>query len=51
MRKCIVVHTFDDFVGWAAHQTVFSLACNSDSETLVALQTVEVVLLIQTNTS
>ena len=34
--------TFDDFVGWAAHQTVFSVAINSnsDSEILVALQIV-----------
>ena len=36
--------TFDDFVGWAAHQTVFSVACNSDSEKLAALQTVETVV-------
>ena len=35
--------TFDDFVGWAANQTVFSIACNSDSEILTALQTVCVV--------
>ena len=32
--------TFDAFVGLAAHQTVFyDVACNSNSETLAALQT------------
>ena len=31
--------TFDDFVGWAGQQTVFSVACNSYSEVLVVLQT------------
>ena len=34
-KTCCI--TFDDFVGWAAHQTVFSVACNSDSEILEAL--------------
>ena len=29
--------TFDYFVGWAVHQTVFSVACNSDSEIFVFL--------------
>ena len=29
----------------AAHQTVFTVACNSDSETLAALQTVETTVL------
>ena len=29
--------TFDHFVGWTAHQTVFSVACNSDSEVMAAL--------------
>ena len=38
MRKCIAVHTFDYLVGSAAHQTVFYVACNSDSEILAALQ-------------
>ena len=28
MRKCITAYTSDDFVGWAAHQTVFSVACS-----------------------
>ena len=28
--------TFDDFGPWAAHQTAFSAACNSDSEILAA---------------
>ena len=36
--------TFDDFVDWAAHQTIFSVGCNSDSETLASFQTVETVL-------
>ena len=49
MRKCTAVQTFDDFVGWATHQTVFSVACNSDSKTPVALQAVEIILRIQTN--
>ena len=39
--------TFDDFVGWAAHQTVFSVASNSDFETLAALQMVGTVLRTQ----
>ena len=39
--------TFDDFVGWTAHQTVFSVACNSDSEMLAALQTKETVVRTQ----
>ena len=39
--ELIVAYTFDDYVGWAAHQTVSSEAGNSDSETLAALQTVE----------
>ena len=33
--------TCDDFVGWAAHQTIFSVACNTESEILTALHTVE----------
>ena len=41
MRKCITVHTCDDFTGWVAHQKVFSVACNSDPKTLAALQTVK----------
>ena len=34
--------TSDDFIGWAAHQTVFSVACinSSESEILAVLQTV-----------
>ena len=28
-RKKLLVITFDDFVGWTVHQTVFSVACNS----------------------
>ena len=36
-RKLLVI-TFDDFVGWAAHNTVFSVACNSDSDIMAALQ-------------
>ena len=47
MRRCIAVYTFDDFVGWATHQTVFFVACNSDSETLAALQTAKTVLCTQ----
>ena len=39
--------TFDDFGGWAAHQTVFSVTFNSDSEILAALQTVETVVRTQ----
>ena len=39
--------TFDDFVGWAAHQTVFSVAYNSNPEMLVTLQTVETVVRTQ----
>ena len=38
---------FDDFVGWTAHQTIFSVACNSDSHILAALQTVGTVLRTQ----
>ena len=40
---------FVDFVGWATHETVFSVACinNSDSEILEALQTVETVVRTQ----
>ena len=38
---------FDDFVGWAAHQTVFSVACDSDSDILAVLQTVETVVRTQ----
>ena len=39
--------TFDDFVGRTAHQTVISIACNSDCEILAALQTVETVVRTQ----
>ena len=39
--------TFDDVVGWAAHQTVLSAACNSDFEILIALQTVETIVRTQ----
>ena len=42
-RKTFAV-TVDYFVECAAHQTVFSVACNSDSEILAALQTVEAVI-------
>ena len=41
--------TFDDFVGWAAHQTVFSVACNSNSYILATLQTVKSVIRKQTH--
>ena len=34
---------FYDFVGWAAHHTVFSVACNSDSKILAALRTAETI--------
>ena len=37
----------EDFVDWAAHQKVFSVACNLDSETLAALQIVEIVVRTQ----
>ena len=37
--ESIVAYTFDDCVGWAAHRTVMSVACNSDYEILAALQT------------
>ena len=37
-RKCIAIHTFDGLVDWATHHIVFSVACNSDSETLAAPQ-------------
>ena len=30
--------TFDDFVGWAAPQIIFSVDCNSDPETLASFQ-------------
>ena len=43
----IIVSLFDDFGGWTAHQAVFSVACNSDSEMLAALQTVETVIRTQ----
>ena len=36
--------TFDDFVGWAAPQIIFSVRCNSDPERLASFQTVETVL-------
>ena len=36
--------TFDDFVGWAAHQTIFSVACNSVFEIQPAFQAVETVV-------
>ena len=39
--------SFDDFVGWAAYQTIFFVACNSDSYILAALQTVGTVLCTQ----
>ena len=39
-----VIIPFGDSVGWAAHQTDFYVACNSDSEILTALQTVETVV-------
>ena len=39
---------FYDFIGSAAHQTVFSVACNSDSEILLALQTAETVTVVRT---
>ena len=42
--------TFDDFVGWAAPQIIFSVRCDADSETLAALQTVKAVSCTQTNT-
>ena len=42
-----IVSLFDGFVGWTAHQAVFSVACNSNSATLAALQTVETVLRTQ----
>ena len=38
----------DDFVVWAAHLTVFSVACNSDSEILAALQTVANTVVVRT---
>ena len=37
-RIVIISITSDNFVGWAAHQTVFSVACNSDSKILATLQ-------------
>ena len=40
--------TFDDFGGWAAHQTVFFVAFNSYSEILAALQTMTVETVIRT---
>ena len=36
-----------DFVDWAPHQTASSVACNSDCETLAALQIVEPVVRTQ----
>ena len=36
--------TFDDFVGWAAPQIIFSVRRNSDPERLASFQTVETVL-------
>ena len=39
--------TCEDFVGWAAHQTFFSVASISDSDILAALQTVQTVLRTQ----
>ena len=50
LRKCIDIHTFDDFVGWVVHQIVFSVARNSVYETLAALQTVKTVFRTQTKT-
>ena len=35
------------FVGWVVHQIVFSVALNSDSETLAALQTLKAVFRTQ----
>ena len=37
--------TYDDFVSLAAHQTVFSVACSSDSEILAVLQTKKDIIL------
>ena len=44
--------TFDDFVGWAAHQAISSVAINSnsDSEILEALQTMTVETVVCTQT-
>ena len=39
--------TFDDYVGWAAHQTVSFVACYSDSDIVTALQTVQTVVRTQ----
>ena len=48
-QKTSLVTFFYDFVSCAAHQTVFSVACSSDSETIIlaALQTVETVVRTQ----
>ena len=35
-----MLYYFYDFIGWAAHQTVSSVACDSDPK-MAALQTVE----------
>ena len=46
-RKTLYLVTFDDFGTWAVHQTVFSVACDSDSEILAVLQTVKTVVRTQ----
>ena len=42
--ESIVAYAFDGCVGWAAHDTVLSTACNSDYEILAALQTLETIV-------
>ena len=43
----VLYRYIDDFVGWVKHQTVFSVACNPDSEQLAALYGVETVVRTQ----
>ena len=42
----ILVQLFDDFVGWPAHQTAFSLACISDSDSEIVLAALQIVIVI-----
>ena len=44
VRNSFRVLFYYDFIEWAAHQTVFSIACNSDYEILAALQAEETVV-------
>ena len=46
-RKRYVSLSVTSFVGWTAHQVVFTVACKSDSKIQAALQTEETVVRTQ----